>query len=144
MEMFSWLVHKYIMHGALWFIHKTHHEHNKGFFEANDLFSIFFGSIAVILIVSGLQDNDFKLWVGVGISTYGLLYFVLHDILIHKRVKLWNMPKSLYLRAISKAHRDHHKSLKKEDSCSFGLFFVSRHYFNLNKKSVPKNSQAQD
>lgn len=34
MEGATWLIHKYIMHGFLWFLHKDHHDHsNKGELE---------------------------------------------------------------------------------------------------------------
>lgn len=133
MEFFSWLVHKYIMHGALWFIHKSHHAHSKYFLEANDLFSLFFATIAVVLIFTGIDKGDFRLWIGCGITLYGLLYFILHDVLIHKRVKVFGRPGSRYLKAISNAHKDHHKSMRKDISGSYGLFIVSARYLRKGK-----------
>ncbi|MDF9796877.1 beta-carotene 3-hydroxylase [Catalinimonas alkaloidigena] len=129
MEFFSWFIHKYIMHGPLWNIHKTHHVHTKGFFELNDLFSILFGSIAIILIFSGVQSLDYRFWLGCGISLYGISYFVLHDILIHRRVKVKKKPKGKYLNGISRAHRAHHKSNQKDKAVSFGLFIVPFRFF---------------
>lgn len=41
MELSGWFIHKYVMHGPLWMIHKTHHQHSKSFFEWNDLFSLY-------------------------------------------------------------------------------------------------------
>lgn len=130
METFSWWIHKYIMHGVLWKIHKTHHQHTKGYFELNDLFTLLFGGAAVVLIFLGVENLDYRFWLGCGISLYGMLYFVLHDVLIHKRLKLLGRPKSKYLRAITRAHRAHHKSKEKDDSVSFGLFVVPKKYFN--------------
>lgn len=129
MEVFSWCIHKYLMHGVLWKIHKTHHQHTKGYFELNDLFTLIFGGSAVVLIFLGVGNLDYRLWLGCGITLYGVLYFVLHDILIHKRLNLLGRPKSKYLKAITKAHRDHHKSKEKEDAVSFGLFMVARRYY---------------
>lgn len=117
------------MHGFLWKIHKSHHEHSEGFFELNDLFTGIFGGSAILLIFLGVADFDFRFWIGCGISLYGLLYFILHDILIHKRLKWFNRPKSKYLKAITNAHRAHHRSKEKEDAVSFGLFLIPKRYF---------------
>lgn len=129
MEAASWTIHKYIMHGALWHIHRTHHEHNKGFFELNDVFSLFFGTVAVVLILSDLANTGGRFWIGMGISLYGVVYFILHDVLIHKRIKFKGRPIGVYLNGISKAHRDHHKSKEKDDSVCFGLLVVPKKYF---------------
>lgn len=129
MEVFSWTIHKYLMHGPLWKIHKSHHVHTKGFFELNDIFTIFFGSIAVVLIFLGIDQFDYRFWIGSGISLYGLSYFVLHDVLIHKRFKWLGRPKGKYLKGITKAHQAHHRTNKKSDAVSFGLFLVPKEYF---------------
>ncbi|ULT23398.1 hypothetical protein KUH03_30015 [Sphingobacterium sp. E70] len=34
MEGATWLIHKYIMHGFLWILHRDHHDHsNEGFLK---------------------------------------------------------------------------------------------------------------
>ncbi|PZX54552.1 beta-carotene 3-hydroxylase [Algoriphagus ratkowskyi] len=129
MELTGWAIHKYLMHGPLWMIHKTHHEHSNSFFELNDLFSLLFGSIAVLLIFLGVGEFDYRFWMGVGISIYGMLYFFLHDVLIHRRVKWLDRPKSGFLKGILKAHQAHHHSVRKEGAVSFGLFWVPKKYF---------------
>lgn len=129
MEVASWFIHKYLMHGPLWFIHKTHHTARKGFFEWNDLFTLLFGSIAMVLIFKGVADLDYRFWIGMGISLYGMVYFIFHDILIHRRFKWLDKPRSKFFMAISNAHRDHHKTNKKEDAVSFGLLLVPFRYF---------------
>jgi beta-carotene 3-hydroxylase len=129
MEVFGWAIHKYLMHGPLWSIHKTHHRPSKYFFELNDLFSLLFGSIAVVLILKGVADFDYRFWVGLGISLYGMLYFFLHDVLIHRRMKWFQKPKNGFLKGIFRAHQAHHRTNKKEDAVSFGLFVVPKEYF---------------
>jgi len=133
-EAFSWWMHKYIMHGVLWKIHKTHHEHTEGTFELNDLFVVIFGGSAVVLILLGVETFDYRFWIGCGISLYGTLYFILHDVLIHKRLSWFNRPKTRYLKAITKAHRAHHKTKEKDDAVSFGLFMVPKEYFTEDGK----------
>ena len=73
MELSGWAIHKYLMHGPLWMIHKTHHKRSESFFELNDLFSLLFGGIAVLLIFLGVGELDYRFWIGVGISAYGML-----------------------------------------------------------------------
>lgn len=129
MEFSGWFIHKYIMHGPLWNIHKTHHEPSKSFFELNDLFSFLFGSVAIILILIGVENFDYRFWIGVGISLYGLLYFIIHDVLVHRRAKWFGRPKNSFLQGIFKAHQAHHATNKKHDAVSFGLFIVPKKYF---------------
>lgn len=134
MEICGWVIHKYLMHGPLWSIHKTHHQPSKTFFELNDLFSLLFGSIAVVLITLGSEVFDYRFWMGVGISFYGMLYFFLHDVLIHRRMKWFEKPKNSFLKGIFKAHQAHHRTNQKEDAVSFGLFVVPKEYFKQEKK----------
>lgn len=129
MEAFSWWIHKYIMHGVLWKIHKTHHQQTKGYFELNDLFTLLFGGIAVVLIFLGVESFDYRFWIGCGISGYGTAYFILHDVLIHKRLKWPGRPGGRYMKAIAKAHRDHHKTKECDGAVSFGLLIVPKKYF---------------
>jgi beta-carotene 3-hydroxylase len=129
MELFSWFIHKYIMHKWLWHIHKTHHTHTQGFFELNDVFSLIFGSAAVVLIALGVESLDYRFWIGCGITAYGMMYFVLHDIMIHRRLRKPSRPSNWYLDGITKAHRDHHKSRKRDHAVSFGLLLVPMRYF---------------
>jgi beta-carotene 3-hydroxylase len=134
MEFSGWAIHKYLMHGPLWMIHKTHHQPSKSFFELNDLFSVVFGSIAVVLILLGVEELDYRFWMGIGISLYGVLYFVLHDVLVHRRLKWFERPKNSFLEGIFKAHQAHHRTNQKEDAISFGLFVVPKQFFNKEKK----------
>ncbi len=127
-EFFSWFIHKYIMHGILWRIHRTHHEPNQYFFELNDLFSVFFASISIALIVLGVPDFDGRFWVGLGIASYGMTYFVLHDVFIHRRIKVFKRSKSSFLQSILKAHQAHHKTHQRDGSESFGLFCVPKKF----------------
>lgn len=130
MEISGWFIHKFIMHGPLWNIHKTHHQHSDSPFELNDLFSVFFGSMAILLIVLGVGTLDYRFWIGIGISAYGVSYFILHDMLIHRRIRFFKKPKGGYLAGIFRAHQAHHFTNKRDGSVSFGLFLVPKKYFN--------------
>lgn len=123
MEVVSYLVHRYIFHGLLWQIHRSHHESTHGLFELNDLFSLFFASVSVGLIYLGmdapLQSPPFA--IGCGIAIYGLLYFVIHDLFAHKRFMPFKSD-SRMLRLIRHAHQRHHQSIEKEGQEPYGLF----------------------
>ncbi len=109
MECISWAMHKYLFHGPLWFIHKSHHQERSGFFEWNDVFSLLF-------------------WLGAGISLYGIIYFIFHDWFIHNRFKSFKTT-NRYLLGIRRAHKIHHKSTEKNPSEEFGLLTASKKYF---------------
>jgi beta-carotene 3-hydroxylase len=134
MEFSGWFIHKYLMHGPLWMIHKTHHQPSKSFFELNDLFSLLFGSVAIVLILLGVSEFDFRFWMGMGISLYGFLYFILHDVMVHRRLKWFDRPRNPFLKGIFKAHQAHHKTNQKEDAVSFGLFVVPKEFFKHEEK----------
>lgn len=109
MEFVAWFSHKYIMHGFLWVLHKDHHaKHNKKF-ERNDWFAFIFATPAIFLIFIGsLNSNSYLFSLGLGIAFYGIAYFLFHDVLYHKRLKLFREPRSHYFKAIVQAHYDHH------------------------------------
>ena len=128
MEAFSWFIHKYLFHGPLWFIHKSHHQQRSGWFEFNDIFSLLFAGIAIGLMWMGRIDMDSKFWVGVGITVYGIIYFIFHDWFIHNRLKSFKTANS-YLLGIRRAHKIHHKSTEKNPSEEFGLLVVSKKWY---------------
>lgn len=133
MEAISWFIHKYLFHGPLWFIHKTHHQPHDSWFEANDFFSIFFAGISLYLMWDGRESLNTGFWIGAGISVYGLIYFVFHDWFIHNRFKPFRTT-NRYLLGIRRAHKIHHRSLDKNPSEEFGLLLASGKYFSKQKQ----------
>ncbi len=142
MEFVAWFAHKYVMHGFLWSWHEDHHKphHEKeGFFEKNDLFFLVFAIPSAAFYIIGSATVHFWLFfVGVGISIYGLIYFLIHDVYIHQRFKWFRQLDSKYSRAILRAHGAHHAYRTKEDGESFGLLIVNPKYFR--KRSEWKNT----
>lgn len=135
MEAFSWFIHKYLFHGPLWFIHRSHHQQRSGWFELNDIFSLLFGGISMYLIWEGRATLDTKFWIGLGISIYGIIYFIFHDWFIHNRLKSFKTTNS-YLLGIRRAHKIHHKSTEKNPSEEFGLLLASKKYFKQFNQSA--------
>jgi beta-carotene 3-hydroxylase len=128
MEAFSWLIHKYLFHGPLWFIHQSHHKPHHSWFELNDVFSLIFAGISLYLMWDGRESRNAGFWIGVGISIYGLIYFVFHDWFIHNRFKAFKT-NNRYLLGIRRAHKIHHKSIDKNPAEEFGLLLASGKYF---------------
>tara|TARA_B100000902_G_scaffold395993_2_gene455858 strand:- start:55561 stop:55971 length:411 start_codon:yes stop_codon:yes gene_type:complete len=126
MELISWITHKYVMHGFLWFLHKDHHELPKqGFFEWNDFFFLIFAVPGSSFIIYGSENFSFLFYIGIGITLYGLAYFLVHEIFIHQRIKIFRKTKNKYLHAIRQAHKIHHKKQTKEEGEHFGMLYVS-------------------
>jgi beta-carotene 3-hydroxylase len=128
MELISWVMHKYLFHGPLWFIHKTHHQERHSFLELNDIFSIGFAALALWLMWIGHISLDYLFWIGTGISIYGTIYFIFHDWFIHNRFKAFKS-NNHYLKAIRRAHKIHHKSMEKNPAEEFGLLVVGKKWF---------------
>ena len=81
MEGAAWFLHKYVMHGLGWFLHEDHHRYTKHRFQKNDIFGLFFSLIAFSLILNGILSGfNLSFAVGIGISLYGIGYFLVHDI----------------------------------------------------------------
>jgi beta-carotene 3-hydroxylase len=133
MEFVAWSAHKFLMHGWLWNWHEDHHKphHEKhGFFEKNDLFFMVFAIPSAISYIVGLATPQrWLLFVGIGISIYGLIYFLIHDVYIHQRFKWFRQLDNRYSRAILRAHGAHHAKTGKHDCESFGLLIVNPKYF---------------
>lgn len=131
MEWVAWFTHKYIMHGFLWVLHEDHHRPPPRFFEKNDFFFLIFAVPSFILILLGVRTpNYWMLSIGAGIALYGGAYFLVHDVIIHQRFKLFTRSNNTYVNAVRWAHRMHHKHLDKHDGESFGMLVVGRKYWD--------------
>ena len=135
MEGIAWLAHKYLMHGLLWSLHRDHHKKEVyGFFEHNDFFFLIFATPGVACLGIGIYTPaTWCVFIGTGISLYGLCYFLVHDIFIHQRVKIFRNCNNWYLRGIRRAHKIHHKHLDKEHGECFGMLWVPMKYFTDSK-----------
>jgi beta-carotene 3-hydroxylase len=130
MELVAWATHKYLMHGLLWKLHKDHHvvDKNKKF-QKNDFFFLIFAIPSMILIYIGYEYENISLFFGLGIALYGLGYFIVHEIIIHQRLRFFKKSNNSYIKSIRMAHKVHHKTLGKYGASSFGMLIVSKKYF---------------
>lgn len=133
MECATWVIHKYVMHGFLWVLHRDHHDHStEGTLEKNDYFFVIFALPAIALMYFGsLNDFNYLFYIGVGVTLYGMTYFFVHDIFIHQRIDFLKNTQNPYLLAIRRAHKQHHKHLGKEEGECFGFLWVPVKYFKM-------------
>ena len=131
MEFVAWFSHKYIMHGFLWSLHKDHHvKDHDSWFERNDFFFIFYAVVSMAFVISWTELGFvYGLPIAIGIFLYGLTYFIVHDIFIHRRFKLFRNANNWYAKGIRRAHKMHHKNIKKGGGECFGMLFVPFKYF---------------
>lgn len=131
MEFMAWFSHKYIMHGFLWSLHKDHHvKDHDSWFERNDFFFIFYAVVSMAFVISWSELGFvYGLPIAIGIFLYGLTYFIVHDIFIHRRFKLFRNANNWYAKGIRRAHKMHHKNIRKGGGECFGMLFVPFKYF---------------
>ncbi|MFT5337831.1 MAG: beta-carotene 3-hydroxylase [Luteibaculaceae bacterium] len=135
MEGMAWFTHRFVMHGFLWVLHVDHHVPHSHFFEKNDLFFLIFAVPSFLCFYFGAMAGfDFKFFIGLGILAYGICYFLVHDVLIHRRFKWFDKTQNRYFRALRKAHKVHHKNQGKFEGKCFGMLWVPVHYFIEAKK----------
>ena len=123
MELLAALFHRYVMHGIGWSWHRSHHEPRTSRFEKNDLYAFFFAGVGILPFL--LVDR----WpllraVGIGLILYGILYALLHDGLVHRRLPFMKSPRHPYLKRLVQAHRLHHAVRDREGSVSYGFLYA--------------------
>lgn len=130
MEGAAWCIHRYVMHGFMWFWHKEHHQPPDRFLEKNDYFTLLFSIPSVLTLILGYEVA--WLWflkpIGYGILLYGLFYFVFHDLIVHRRIKFRFVAKNRYLRRIIRAHQAHHRCKDRKGAEAFGFLYALPRY----------------
>lgn len=126
MELFAYVMHRWVMHGQGWFLHESHHRARAGMFELNDLYGVIFALPSITLIWLGVQEQWGAGWtaVGAGIAGYGAIYFGFHDWIVHQRLPHRIVPRSAYFKRIVQAHRLHHAVESKHGAVSFGFLWA--------------------
>lgn len=127
MEGIAYVTHKYLMHGPLWVLHRSHHRpRESAIFEANDLFGFFFATPSIVLIYFGTHGHPALLALGLGMTAYGFCYFMFHDVIVHRRVSVPYRPASAYMQRLVKAHLVHHRTTVKDGALSFGFLWAPK------------------
>ena len=126
MELFAYVMHRWVMHGPGWFLHASHHRARTGPFEWNDLYAVIFAGPSIALIYLGVHGGwgSSATAVGAGIAAYGAIYFGFHDWIVHRRLPHRIVPRSAYFKRIVQAHRLHHVVESKHGTVSFGFLYA--------------------
>ncbi|MGI8542063.1 MAG: sterol desaturase family protein [Aridibacter sp.] len=142
LEIFSYVVHRWFFHGILWRIHESHHIASKGAFEFNDIFSVIFGGVSVLLLVFADYplSESIAFPIGLGIAIYGVFYFIVHDLFTHRRFLPFGSQNKLLL-TIRAAHQKHHQTTNKQGIEPFGLFIFNfgKFWQKVNKSKTKKS-----
>ncbi|MBC6409981.1 MAG: sterol desaturase family protein [Ekhidna sp.] len=130
MEGVAWFTHKYIMHGILWSWHRSHHKVHPHALEMNDLFALVFSIPSILTIYIGASNPEMAwlMYAGFGILGYGIFYFLFHDVIVHRRIKISFKTKSKYMKRIMRAHYVHHEKHTKEGCEAFGFLYAPKKY----------------
>ena len=125
MEYAAYAIHRWVMHGdSGWGWHASHHEAHDDLLEKNDLYAVVFAGAAILLFWVGSVWWNPIWWVGMGVSVYGLLYFIVHDGLVHQRWPFRHVPRKGYLQRLYQAHKLHHAVEGREGCVSFGFLYA--------------------
>ncbi len=117
------VIHRHVMHGFGWGWHRSHHEAHDDLLERNDLYAVFFAGFAIVLMVLGHWWTPL-FWVSIGFVVYGLLYFMVHDGLVHQRWPFRHVPRRGYLKRLYQAHKLHHAVDGRDGTVSFGFLYA--------------------
>jgi len=130
------------MHGFLWQWHKDHHINDnqkflpaiveKRVLEKNDLFFLVYALPAIAFMIIGFYLDQLQLvYIALGITLYGFTYFIIHDVIIHKRLPIQYLHKdhNFYIKAIVDAHTAHHRPKSKDDFNNYGLLLFPLRFF---------------
>ncbi|MCU1346497.1 MAG: fatty acid hydroxylase [Acidimicrobiia bacterium] len=109
MEPLAALLHRGVMHAFGWGWHRSHHQRRGGTWERNDLFPVVFAGATIAVMAAGAAFGRKELIAaGAGVTAYGLLYLIVHDLCIHGRFVGRPVGRRRYVRYVRSAHRVHH------------------------------------
>lgn len=116
MEAVTYVVHRFVMHGALEQWHMSHHRNAANTFadkapEPNDVFPLAFSVVVIVAFWTGFNVVGFGwlLPLFVGVTLYGVVYTVVHDGIIHGRIRWMKRIDTSWSTRLATAHRSHHR-----------------------------------
>ncbi|MEZ5217430.1 MAG: sterol desaturase family protein [Ilumatobacteraceae bacterium] len=116
MEPITYAAHRWVMHGPGMVLHRSHHRASRldgaRGLEANDGFPVMFASIVGAAMAIGFNvDGWFWLvWIGIGVTSYGMAYAMVHDVYVHRRLRI--LDRFVPVRGmeyLAAAHLEHHR-----------------------------------
>ena len=129
-EFIAWVSHKICDARLFVTWHKSHHSVHVHKLRFNDLLVAVFGVpfIGLIYYATLVFYNPYVIAVGSGIFSYGLFYFIFHDVIVHQRIK-WR-PRRLekYLQRPMNVHYTHRRKHTRKGCEALGFLIASRKY----------------
>ncbi len=146
MEAISYVAHRFLFHGVLWRIHRTHHAPTKAFLELNDAFSVGFALLSIGLMCGAQKPllDSVAFPIGLSLTVYGIFYFILHDLFTHRRFLPFKSRNKVLL-TVRAAHQRHHQTVEKQGIEPFGLFvFDYKKHLKISRRiSAPERETAR-
>ena len=97
--------------------------HQKSHLEKNDLYAVIF-SVATLSVFIVSAPQSALWWIAIGITLYGLLYALVHDVIVHRRLPVKWQPRNAYFKRLIQAHHLHHAVQGRDNSVSFGFLYA--------------------
>jgi len=126
MEAVTYVVHRFVMHGLLHSLHVSHHRNAAAAYankapEPNDVFPLAFSVVVVVGLWAGFNVTGaaWLLPLLVGVSIYGAVYTIVHDGVIHGRIRWMKRINLAWSARLAAAHREHHRA----NSEPYGMLF---------------------
>ena len=117
MEIVTYLVHRFVMHGVLERLHRSHHRNAAAEYatkspEPNDVFPLAFSVCAAggVWLGFNVDGLSWLLPLLVGVTAYGVVYTLVHDGIIHGRIRWMKQLDFSWSRRLETAHRSHHRA----------------------------------
>jgi beta-carotene 3-hydroxylase len=130
------VMHRHVMHGPGWLLHRSHHRPRHGRLEWNDVFHLIFAVPSIGLIYVGWWFEPWLLPIGTGMAVYGVANWAFHDVLVHRRLPHFWLPRGGYLRRLVQAHHIHHATRERLGAESFGFFYAPDYSKRPRRRSV--------
>ena len=108
MELVSYSLHRWVMHGFGFGWHRSHHIGGSVGFERNDRFPLVMAALALALFALAGGPASALFWCATGVTAYGLVYLFVHDVYIHERIPT-RPPRLRYLEWLRRRHGVHHE-----------------------------------
>ena len=111
MEPVTAATHRFVMHGIGMRLHRSHHRRDESRWEANDAYPVMFAAVVCVGLWIGFHAPTWSdlVPIGVGITLYGAAYALVHDVYIHRRVRLFGDRHVTALDRLAAAHALHHR-----------------------------------
>jgi beta-carotene 3-hydroxylase len=110
MEPVTAATHRWVMHGIGEFLHRSHHRARPARWQANDWYPVMFAGLVNLGFAVGSNVDGLSLLVpvGVGVTAYGAMYALVHDLYIHDRLGWFRGRRVRVFERLAAAHRIHH------------------------------------